>query len=63
MEDKHTGEIMTFDVNRWLSADDGQLIRELPVHREGQQISPGMGTSEQCTQFVFGYGSLQLSRT
>ena len=43
MTDKHTGEELTFEVNRWLASDedDGQLCRELPVSRDEEPALPG----------------------
>ena len=43
MEDINTGELLEFPCNRWMSReeDDGEICRELPVMKDGEQVYPG----------------------
>ena len=44
MQDLNTDEMLKFDFNRWLSReeDDGEIMRELPVQRPGENVLPGL---------------------
>ena len=43
MCDTVTDELLEFNVNRWLAIDeeDGQICREIPVHKTGDISKPG----------------------
>ena len=46
MQDLNLNEVLKFNFNRWLSRgeDDGEIMRELPVQRPGENVLPSKYT-------------------